>query len=201
LLDDSKMAAILVEEAWKNYLDQHFRAKIPDRARLWAQQLDQLLAPLLAPPPSADPTTLEESISRFRSPTPLPSLIEVRSVNNDGEDNLTTSIDTLDTLTAPQWLFRWKKDLQDTFEQAMHLRLTLDLEGGEYVYLFPSPGTRYIAVKSLDLRRSARDSTSDSVVMLALFPKISGLFQTITGGKHTEWQDVADATIVKYSRA
>ena len=197
LIADPTAAAVLCAQATRHYLEKEFTPSIPENARMLADKLDLLLSIFLCPPASS-PDLIEDAVE-FRDPVSRSSSAEVYSLYDEDGESLPGSTRTVGGMSVPPWVTQWKHELRGIFEQALHLRVGLEIMGGRYEFLFPRPGSKYSTTSST--RRLVTSADPDKFVMLALLPRISGSFQSSPGGGYGSWQVITAAPVSAFKRA
>ena len=201
VLADQTAAAVLSAQATQAFLTQDFEPKISSKAILMADRLDQLLAPLLAPPALDNSATLESEATEFYdAPSRATSAKDVPFYDENGGSLPDTTI-VVDAVTGADWVSQWKQDLKEIFEQALNLRVTMEKMGGRYDFFFPRPGLKYNmpTTNNTPLLRAPEEPEPEKRVLLTLLPRIGGRFQAAPGDAFGEWQVVSVARFVVFN--
>lgn len=197
LIADATAAAVLCGQATQHYLEKEFKPNIPENSRMLADKLDLLLSIFLCPPASS-PELIEDAVE-FQDPVSRSSSAEVYSLYGEDGESLPGSTITVGGMSIPPWVTQWKQELRGIFEQALHLRVGMEIMGGRFEFFFPRPGSKYSTTPST--RRLVTSADPDKFVMLALLPRISGRFQSTPGGSFGNWQLITAAPVSVFKRA
>ncbi|ETN38903.1 uncharacterized protein HMPREF1541_06945 [Cyphellophora europaea CBS 101466] len=135
------------QDAIRRELDKEIVPKVSEKAGFMAKELTDLLAVFMAPPRAAD-------VDDYTSFTLIERRMSTGSEPSPG------------ILAMPQWAVDWRLELQQIFEIALHLRVMMEKEGGEYEFSFPHPG----------------DAGTDCTAVVGMLPTIKARFQPIRGG-------------------